>query len=121
MATPQAAYRAYTKTQAARPQREMEAEVFATAAGRLRRAEHEGSSFDRVRARADARRLFSTLRVLVLHPSSELPEALRAAIVSVAGAALREVESEEADLGFLAAICEDFAAGLSAQPKASAA
>lgn len=114
-----AAYRAYTKTQAARPLRELEAEVFATAAGRFRTA-IQGSDLDRVRARADARRLFSTLHILVTHPSSELPMSLRAAIASVCGAALREVEQEAADLEFLAAICDDFSAGLSARPVAAA-
>ncbi len=115
-----AAHRAYARTQAARPQREMEAEVFATAAGRFRAA-LQGSDLDRVRARADARRLFSTLDILVTHPSSELPVPLRAAIASVCGAALREADQEDADLEFLACICDDFAAGLSARPGAAAA
>ena len=116
MAMPQAAaFRAYTRTQATRPLREMEAEVFATAAGRLRHAAQHGSDFDRIRARADARRLFTALQVLVIHPSNELAPALRAAIASVCAAALREVEAPECDLEFLSAICEDFAAGLSTQ------
>lgn len=110
-----AAYRAYARTQAARPQREMEAEVFATAAGRLR-AGLDGSDLDRVRARADARRLFSALDILVTHPSSELPAPLRATIASVCRAALREADRDEADLEFLAGICDDFCAGLSGRP-----
>ncbi|TCZ57986.1 flagellar biosynthesis regulator FlaF [Roseicella aquatilis] len=122
MALPQgAAYRAYSRTQAARPLRQMEAEVFATAAGRLRRAIRSDSDLDRIRARADARRLFLVLQALVLHPSSELPLPLRGSIASVCGAALREADAPEGDLDFIASICDDFAAGLSAQPGTAAA
>jgi hypothetical protein len=110
-----AAFRAYTKTQSSRSQREMEAEVFATAAGRFRAA-IAGTDLDRVRARADARRLFGTLRILVTHPSSELPVPLRASIASVCETALREADSEGSDLDFLAAVCDDFSAGLAARP-----
>lgn len=114
-----AAFRAYRTTQSARPQREMEAEVFGTAAGRMRAA-ITGSDMDRVRARADARRLFSMVRLLVTHPSSDLPLALRTAIATVSETALREVEEPAADFDFLAGLCDDFAAGLSARPQPAA-
>ena len=104
--------RAYQRIRAAKSPRELEAEVYAIAAGRLRAAHQGGTEIDRVRARADARRLFSTLRILVVHPSSELPVDLRASIASVCACALREVERPDADLEFLAALCDDFQGGL---------
>ncbi len=106
------ALRAYGVVKAARSLREQEAEVYALVSGRLRVA-IEGSELDRVRARADALRLFSTVRILVLHESCELPAPLRGQIVSLCRVAMREVEKEdEADLGFLADLCDSFAGGL---------
>ena len=115
------AFQVYRRVHATRTPREQEAEVFAIAAGRLRLAATEGTEIDRVRARADARRLFMTLRLAVIDPSNQLPVALRASIVSVCDAALREVEREKTDFDFLATICDDFRAGLSAQAAVSAA
>jgi hypothetical protein len=112
------ALRRYGQTQAARPQRLLEAEVFTTAAGRIRRGA-AGTEQDRKRARADARLLFSTVRVLVTDPSNPLPAPLRASIASVAEAALRDAEGEAPDFNFLAGICDDFAAGLSARGAAA--
>lgn len=115
------AFQAYRQVQATRTQREQEAEIFAIAAGRLRLAATDGKEMDRVRARADARRLFMTLRLSVIDPANQLPVALRASIASVCDAALREVEREKTDFDFLAGICDDFRAGLSTQAAASAA
>jgi flagellar biosynthesis regulator FlaF len=79
----------------------------------MRLAATDGTDMDRVRARADARRLFMTLRLAVMDPANQLPVPLRASIVSVCDAALREVEQEKPDFEFLAGICDDFRAGLS--------
>jgi flagellar biosynthesis regulator FlaF len=117
-APPAAAMRAYAQTQSVRPQREQEAEVFAILAGRLRGALADGGDMARIRAVADARRVFSVVRTLVVHPSSELPTQLRGAIASVVTAALREADGAAPDLDFLAGIAEDFAAGLAARPQA---
>lgn len=106
------AVRAYGATRAARSQRAQEAEVFSILAGRLRAAQRSAEPLDAVRATADARRLFSVLDALVVHPSSPLPQDLRIAIATVARRALREVDEAEPDLDFLATIAEDFAAGL---------
>ncbi|WP_159997367.1 flagellar biosynthesis regulator FlaF [Roseomonas sp. 18066] len=105
------ALRAYGAVKAARSLREQEAEVYALVSGRLRVAV-EGSDIERIRARSDATRLFSTVRVLTLHESCELPLPLRGQIVSVCRAAMREADKDDADLGFLADICDSFAAGL---------
>jgi flagellar biosynthesis regulator FlaF len=115
------AFEAYKRVKATRTTRQQEAEVFAIVAGRLRLAATEGSEMDRVRARADARRLFMNLRLAVSDPANQLPLALRAAIASICETALREVERQKADLDFLATLCDDFVAGLSASPAASAA
>ena len=104
----------YGQTQAARSPRTMEAEVFTTAAGRMRRAA-AGQEIDITRGRADAQRLFTTIRVLVTDPANALPVTLRASIASVADAALREAGRDIPDFEFLASICDDFAAGLGAR------
>jgi hypothetical protein len=110
------ALRAYGAVQAARPLRDQEADVYATLSGRLRDAADSGSPMDFIRARADARRLFTVLETLVLHPSCELPQQLRGMIASVAGAALRDIDGDSTDLMFLAELCDNFAQGLSARP-----
>jgi hypothetical protein len=111
--------RAYGAVQAARPLREQEAEVYATLSGRLRAAVRSGSDMDRIRARADARRLFNALEGLVLHPSCPLPGEIRENIASVARVALANIEGDETDLPFLAEICDNFAAGLRIRPAAA--
>ena len=113
-------FQAYRRVQETRTPREQEADVFAIAAGRMRLAATDGTDMDRVRARADARRLFSALRLAVMDPANQLPVPLRASIASVCEAALREVEQEKADFEFLAGICDDFRAGLSTPVAGSA-
>jgi flagellar biosynthesis regulator FlaF len=114
---PAAALRAYGATLSARSQREQEAEVFAILSGRLRAALVSTSPFAPVRALADARRVFTAVETLVIHPSNPLPVELRRSIATVARRALREVEADHPDLSFLAAISDDFAAGLAAKPE----
>jgi hypothetical protein len=114
--SPSQALRAYGAVQATRSLREQEAEVYATLSGRLRAALRSGSDMDRTRARADARRLFNALEVLVLHPSCPLPVEIRGNIASVARAALTNIEGEKTDLSFLAEICDNFAGGLRTRP-----
>ncbi|NKC34006.1 flagellar biosynthesis regulator FlaF [Falsiroseomonas selenitidurans] len=111
-----AAHRAYGAVRAARSQREQEADVFRILAGRLRAALRDADGMAAVRAAADARRVFTAVETLVLHPSSPLPRELRLAIGSVARRALREVDEPEPDLSFLAALADDFAAGLQQRP-----
>lgn len=119
LASPKA-FQAYRGVQATRTPREQEAEVFATAAGRMRLAATEGTDMARLRARHDARRLFLTLRLSMMDPANQLPAPLRASVVSVCDAALREVEEEKTDFEFLAGICDDFRAGLSTPVAGSA-
>ena len=113
------AFRAYGAAQAARPQREQEAQVFATLSARLRSAMREGTQIATIRAAADARRVFGTVEGIVLDPVSTLPRELRLNIATVARRALREAEGEQPDLDFLATIADDFAAGLGARQRAA--
>ena len=121
MLSPPNAFQAYHRVQATRTPREQEAEAFAIAAGRMRLAATDGTDMDRVRARADARRLFMALRLAVMDPANQLPVPLRASIISVCDAALREAEQEKADFEFLAGLCDDFRIGLSTPVASSAA
>jgi len=116
---PAAAFRAYGAIQAARSQREQEADVFVILAGRLRAALRLGG-MARVRAAADARRVFSAVEMQTLHPTCPLPRELRLLMCNVTGRALREVEQAEPDLEFLAAIADDFAVGLGHRPREAA-
>ena len=113
------ALRAYSVTQSARPQRELEAEVFLTLSGRLRAAIRSPDGLAPVRAAADARRVFTAVETLVLHPSCPFPRELRAAITSIARRILQEFDEESPDLDFIAGISDDFAAGLMARPDAN--
>lgn len=91
--------------------KQMEAEVFARATRAIRSAE-AGTEVDRVRAAADNRRLWNAVYGAVVDPSNALPAALRAQIASVALAVIRECETAEPDLAFVAGVNELFAGGL---------
>jgi flagellar biosynthesis regulator FlaF len=107
------AARAYGAVRAARSLRAQESEVFSILAGRLRAAQRAGEGLAATRAAADARRVFTALDTLVVHPSSPLPRELRMTIATVARRAIRETEEASPDLDFLASVAEDFAVGLS--------
>ena len=91
--------------------KQTEAEVFARATRAIRRAE-AGTAMDRIRAGADNRRLWSAVHGAVADPSNALPPTLRARIAGVALAVVRECDAAEPDLGFVAEVNEQFAAGL---------
>lgn len=91
--------------------KQMEAEIFTRATRAIRGAE-AGTAIDRVRACADNRRLWTAVYGVVADPSNALAPALRAQIAGVALAVLRECDRPEPDLGFVAEINEQTAAGL---------
>ena len=91
--------------------KQMEAEVLARAARAIRCAE-TGTAMDRVRARADNRRLWNAVHGAVTDPANALPPALRAQVAGVALAVVRECDAAEPDLGFIAELNDQFAAGL---------
>ncbi len=91
--------------------KQMEAEVFARATRAIRSAEG-GGPLDRARAVADNRRLWDAVHDCVTDPQNALPLPLRGQIASIALSVIRELGAEEPDLGFVAEVNENFAAGL---------
>jgi len=108
----QRAARAYQSAASHRSQREQEADVFRRAIGALKAARN-ADALKRVRALADNRRLWMAVNDLMRDPNSNLPVPLRAQIVSVGMAVQREMDRDSPDFGFLIAINENIAAGLS--------
>ena len=105
------AARAYQARSADRGLREQEADVFRRATAALRQAQ-QGTEFDRVRAVADNRLLWSTLLMNLKDPQNALPENLRGSIISVGLAVERELSEPEPDLPFVIGINEQITAGL---------
>ncbi len=91
--------------------KQMEAEVFARATRAIHGAQ-AGTAMDRVRAGADNRRLWTAVYGAVTDPANALPPALRAQIAGIALAVVRECDAAEPDLGFIAEVNEQVAAGL---------
>ena len=91
--------------------KQMEAEVFVRANRAIRDSAAAGP-LARARALADNRRLWDAVHGAVLDPTNTLPTALRAQIAGVAMAVMRECEQEQPDLGFVAEMNDEFAAGL---------
>lgn len=91
--------------------KQMEAEVFARANRSIREAESSGP-LGRARAIADNRRLWDAVQAAVLDPTNGLPAELRASIVGVAIAVVRECGAEQPDFGFIMEMNDHFAAAL---------
>jgi flagellar protein FlaF len=90
-----------------------EAKVFERIAGQLAQAEAlRPTAVRRVRAIAEARRLWLHTATLCADPDNHLPQALRAQIISVALAVLREIDGESPDVAWLAEITRTIAEGL---------
>lgn len=103
--------RAYGAARAARDPREQEAEVIRRVTFGLRAAQQqEGSS--RMRAVADNRRLWLALEAALVDPSNRLPTQIRAGLVSLGRAVLREMDTPSPDLAFLIEVNDQLAAGL---------
>ncbi|HTW71016.1 MAG TPA: flagellar biosynthesis regulator FlaF [Acetobacteraceae bacterium] len=106
------AMRAYEAAATHRSQREQEADVFRRAIGALKAA-RDGNAIQRVRALADNRRLWMAVHDLMRDPDNGLPSELRASIISVGITVQREMDRDQPDFGFLIAVNENFATGLS--------
>ncbi|HQT75427.1 MAG TPA: flagellar biosynthesis regulator FlaF [Rhodopila sp.] len=115
MLNPNHAIQAYKAASRYRSQREQEAEVFRQVNAVLTAA-RDAAPIRQVRALADNRRLWITVGDLMRDPANQLPDSLRAAIVSLGMTVQREMDRDTPDFGFLISINEDIAAGLSAPP-----
>jgi flagellar protein FlaF len=108
---------AYRASRAALPTRAQEADVFRRVTGSLRAAQGVGpeAGLRAIRALADNRRLWLAVEGVLIDPTNALPPPLRASIISVGRAVLREMEKDEPDLAFLIEVNENMAAGLASQ------
>ena len=107
------AARAYQASADNRSLRAQEADVFHRANGALRAAA-SGSPTDRVRAVADNRRLWLTVIGLLQDTENQLPEPVRAAMISVGRSVMRAMDNPSPDFDFLIAVNDNIVAGLSA-------
>ncbi len=106
------ATRAYQASADNRSLRAQEADVFHRANGALRSA-ISGSPTDRVRAVADNRRLWLTVMGVLQDPGNDLPDSIRAAIISVGRSVIRAMDNPSPDFDFLIAVNDNIVAGLS--------
>ena len=113
MSDPNSAARAYAAAAITRSARQREADIFRHATGRLQAARDAGPTA-RVRALADNRRLWMTVGDLMRDADNQLPEVLRAGIISVGIAVQREMDLDEPDFDFLISINRQLTEGLSA-------
>jgi flagellar biosynthesis regulator FlaF len=103
--------RAYGASRGALDPRRLEADIFLRVTGALRAA--LGADGPRLaRAVADNRRLWLIVEGAVFDPRNSLPSDLRAAIVSLGRAVMREMDAPAPDVGFLIEVNEQLAAGL---------
>lgn len=108
------AARAYGASRAALGPRALEADVFRRVVGVLRGAgDPAAGSMATARALADNRRLWIAVEGALSDPTNALPAPLRASLVSVGRAVIREMEEPAPDFGFLIEVNESVAAGLS--------
>jgi flagellar protein FlaF len=114
MLNPNLASKAYGTASTYRSKRDQEADIFRRAAAALVIARGAGS-IQQIRALSDNRRLWMTVSDLMRDPSNELPQDLRAAILSVGITVQRVMDDQAPDFDFLVSINENIAAGLAAQ------
>jgi flagellar biosynthesis activator protein FlaF len=104
--------RAYGATRAALDPREQEADIIRRVTFGLRTAQERDDDLARVKAMADNRRLWLAMESALLHPSNQLPQQMRAGLISLGRLVQREMNGGEPDLAFLIEVNEQVAAGL---------
>lgn len=92
--------------------KQMEAEVFARATRSIREMQTRPGPLALARAVADNRRLWDAVLMAVLDPANQLPQGLRAQLAGLSRAVLRECDSDNPDLAFIAEMNEQIAGGL---------
>jgi len=106
-------YNPYARQDELLSDREREAKLFERMRGRVLLAmKEEDFSLSRARTLADLHRLWTHVATLVSDDDNKLPQELRARIVSVAMAMLRDLDGETPDLDFQAEVLGNFAEGL---------
>ena len=105
------AHAAYAMSVSRRGPRAQEADLFRRITGALRASQSLGP-IGKTRALADNRRLWIAVCDLMRDPSNQLPDALRARIVSIGKAVLRESDSARPDIAFLINVNEQIADAL---------
>ena len=104
--------RAYGATRAALDPREQEADIIRRVTFGLRDAKDRDDDLMRVKAMADNRRLWLAMESALLHPSNQLPQQVRAGLISLGRLVQREMDGGDPDLAFLIEVNEQIAAGL---------
>ncbi len=104
--------RAYGATRAALDPREQEADIIRRVTFGLRDALERDDDLVRVKAMADNRRLWLAMESALLHPSNQLPQQVRAGLISLGRLVQREMDGGDPDIAFLIEVNEQVAAGL---------
>ena len=110
-----AGMRRYGAAQQTRSPREQEADVFRRVNYSLKAA-LTADAIERARAIADNRRLWFAVEAAMMHPANQLPDALKASIISLGRTAQRDMDTREPDLSFLINLNDQMIAGLSGDP-----
>jgi len=110
-----AGMRRYGAAQQTRSPREQEADVFRRVNYSLKAA-LTADPIERARAVADNRRLWFAVEAAMMHPANQLPDALKASIISLGRTAQRDMDTREPDLSFLINLNDQMIAGLSGDP-----
>lgn len=115
-------YDSYLRQTETLSDREKEALLFEKMRGRVILAMRSSEfSLERAKVIADLRRLWSHIATLAADQDNKLPKEIRANIVSIALAMVRDLDEDKPDLDFQAEVLGNFAAGLrshATQPQA---
>ena len=109
------ATRRYGTTQQTRSLRDQEADVFRRVNYGLKAALN-GDTIERARAIADNRRLWLAVQAAIIHPANQLPETLKASILSLGRLIQRETDTQSPDIPFLINMNDQMILGLSGDP-----
>jgi flagellar biosynthesis regulator FlaF len=102
-------------TQQTRSLREQEADVLRCINYGLK-ATLNADAVDQARAIADNRRLWMALEAIVIHPSNQLPEALKGSILNLSRMVQKKMDLQTRDIPFLITMNEQMIAELSGDP-----
>lgn len=105
------AHAAYATSVSHRGPRAQEADLFRRITGALRASQSLGP-IAKTRALADNRRLWLAVCDLMRDPANQLPDVLRARIVAIGKAVLRELDSDRPNIDFLANVNDQIADAL---------